>query len=153
MVNVKIILISLELPVQFWKNVYSDYCTTAKFFKNTVCGEEDQLERVTPNIKRLPVLLHNCITVRGWIKEFWNYSHISLNIRQNYIKLIQNTELTFPHFAMMFEWRNTQEEMWRHRLMTSCNSHPVRQMTENVLSKWRTMTNNFESFGEFLFLD
>ena len=60
--------------------------------------------------------------IRGWIKKFWNYSHISLIIRRNYIKLIQNTKLTFPNFAMMFEWRSTHADMWRHHLMTSCNS-------------------------------
>ena len=68
-----------------------------RFLKNvhivlrcTICGPFGLL---------LKWYIHNCfhifqrialnwIHVHGWIKKFWNYSHISLNIRRNYIKLI-----------------------------------------------------------------
>ena len=75
----------------------------------------------------------------GVDQKFWNYSHISLNKRWNYIKLVQSKKLTFPNFAMMFEWQSMQGEMWLHRLMTSCNSDPAKKMMEIFLSKRRTM--------------
>ena len=87
-----------------------------------------------------------------WVdQKFWNYSHISLNIRRNYIKLIQSTKQTFPNFTMMFEWRSMQGEMWRHRLMASCNSDPDRKIMEIFLFKRRTTANIYVSFGEFCF--
>ena len=89
--------------------------------------------------------------IRGQIKKFWNYSHISLNIRHNYIKLIQSIKLPFPNFSMMFERCSTQGDIWRHPLMTSCNRDPARKMTEIFLSKWRTITNVYVSFGEYCF--
>ena len=53
---------------------------------------------------------------------------------------------------MMFEWHSLQGEMWRHRLMTARNSDLVRKTMEIFLSKRRTMTNIYVSFGEFCFL-
>ena len=91
----------------------------------------------------------NSTIIRWYIKTFWNYSHISLNIR-NYIKLIQSTKQTFPNFAIMFKRRSMQGEIWRHRLMTSCNSSLVRKFMEIFLSKIETMTN---TVWQVLFLD
>ena len=87
--------------------------------------------------------------IRGWIKKFWNYSHVSLIIRRNYIKLIQSTELQFPNFAMMFEWHSTHADMWRHHLMTLCNSDPVKNLAEIFISKERRITNFDNPFGEY----
>ena len=73
--------------------------------------------------------------IRGWIKKFWNYSHISIIIRRNYIKLIQSPKLPFPYFAMMFEWRSKHADIRRHHLMTSCNSDPAKILTEIAYPK------------------
>ena len=89
--------------------------------------------------------------IRGWIKKFWNYSHISLIIRRIYIKLIQSTKQPFPNFAMMSEWRSTHANTWSHHLMTSCNSDPKKNLTEINLFKERTITNFYASFGDYRF--
>ena len=132
------------------RHIYSHFCVLLSYLLNLGLVSYDVYHSIQP-YHPLSMLHKQHRNIRGWIKKFWNYSHISLNIRQNYIKLTQNTELTFPHFAMTFEWRNTQGEMWRHRLMTSYNRDLVRKMTEIFLSKWKTMTNIYMSFGEFFF--
>ena len=50
---------------------------------------------------------------------------------------------------MMFEWRNTQADMWRHYLVTSCTSDLAQNLTEIFLSKERTITNFYASFGDY----
>ena len=82
-----------------------------------------------------------CLSIRWWIKKFWNYSHISLNIRRNYMKLVQSTKLPFPNFVMMFKWRSTHRNLWHHRFMKSCTSDPARKMTEIFKPEQRTIIN------------
>ena len=105
------------------------------WFKYILVFILDILISMTLDLSKTKNELHLNDYIRGWIKKFWNYSHISLNIRRNYIKLIQSTKLTCLNFAVMFERRSTQGEMWRHCFMTSWNSDPVRKMTEIFLSK------------------
>ena len=77
--------------------------------------------------------------------SLWIYDGIISNLVKQSIKL------PFSNFSMMFERCSTQGDIWRHPLMTSYNRDPVRKMTEIFLSKWRTITNVYVSFGEYCF--
>ena len=84
-------------------------------------------------------LNYRILGLRWWIKKFQKYSYFEYT-----------TELykTNPVFAMMLEWCSTQGEMWRHRLMPSCDSDPAKKMTEisfPIEKLWQTFTCRLES--------
>ena len=59
-------------------------------------------------------------------------------------------KLPFTNFVMMFEWRSTHADKWRHHLMTSCNSDPAKKkLTEIFPFKERTITNFYALFGDY----
>ena len=87
-----------------------------------------------------------------WVNEkFWNKSHVSLNIRWNYIKCIQSTKLLFFDLAMVSDWCRTHGGPWRHHLMTSCNRGLEKNMSEMFFSQRRAITNINVSFGSYFF--
>ena len=52
---------------------------------------------------------------------------------------------------MMFEIRSSHADMWRHHLMTSCNSDAVNNLAEIFLSKDITISNFDTSFGDYIY--
>ena len=58
--------------------------------------------------------------------------------------------LPLPNFAMMFDWRSTHANMWRHHLMTLYNREPAKYLSGNFYSK-EIITNIYASFGDYYF--
>ena len=75
------------------------------------------------NIFLHQIVYFNLLKTYTWVDQKFLklLAYFFLNIRRNYLKLVQSTKLPFYHFSMMFEWRSTHADMWRHHLMMSCN--------------------------------
>ena len=106
------------------------YCSSDRFYGQSKFRQYDKENNWAP--WPLSTIHTYVVKIRGWIKKFWNYSHISLNIGRNYIKLKPSTNSSFPNFAIMFDRRSSHANMWRHHLTTSYNNQPAKKNCRTI---------------------